>query len=113
MNERVSVSCGAYASAKPASPAAWRAYGMGERGPGAAEIGGVTDEVALAIVRAKTRTDPVFRDTALHFLRRFDALTARMAAELGEDGLSLDVADSRSGRAFQLLARVMGAFDGS
>ena len=53
----------------------------------------------------------MFRDTALHFLRRYDALIARMAKELGEDQMIAEMGDTRTGRAFMLIARVSGAFD--
>lgn len=90
---------------------AWRRYAEGTRGKAVNEIGGVHDEVALAIARGLLRNDPVFRDTALHFLRRFDRLAERMIAELGEDQMVLEAADSRTGRAFMIVARVMGVFD--
>lgn len=98
---------------KPAAAplATWRSYVDGARGAEVGAIGGVRDEVALALARTKVRGDPVFRDLALHLLRRFDRLMARMFAELGDDPLALEAADSRTGRAFQLLARVMGVFD--
>lgn len=89
----------------------WKRYADGERGESVASIGGIDDEVALALARSKMRTDPVFRDTAMHFLRRFDRLIVRMFTELGEDAMVLEVADSRTGRAFMVAARVMGVFD--
>lgn len=89
----------------------WRRYAEGERGKDISQIGGIHDEVALAIARSLLRNDPVFRDTALHFLRRFDRLAERMIAELGEDQMVLEAADSRTGRAFMIVARVMGVFD--
>jgi len=89
----------------------WKRYADGARGREVAALGGIEDEVALALARSKTRTDPVFRDAAMHFLRRFDRLIIRMFAELGEDPMVLEVADSRTGRAFMVVARVMGVFD--
>jgi hypothetical protein len=47
----------------------------------------------------------------MHFLRRFDRLIVRMFTELGEDAMVLEVADSRTGRAFMVAAQVMGVFD--
>lgn len=91
--------------------ATWRAYADGGRGLGVDKIGGIDDEVALALARSKMRTDPVFRDAAMHFLRRFDRLIVRMFRELGDDPMVLEVADSRTGRAFMIAARVMGVFD--
>lgn len=95
----------------PAPLAVWKRYAEGARGADVAKIGGVNDEVALALARSKIRTDPVFRDTAMHFLRRFDRLIVRMFAELGDDPMVLEVADSRTGRAFMIASRVMGVFD--
>lgn len=89
----------------------WRRYADGERGADIASIGGVTDDVALAIARGRLRNDPVFRDTAMHFLRRFDKLMSRMLGELGDDPMVLEAADSRTGRAFMIVARAMGVFD--
>ncbi|MEM7269426.1 MAG: hypothetical protein AAF401_09245 [Pseudomonadota bacterium] len=89
----------------------WRNYAQGARGKEVETIGGVVDEVALALARSKMRTDPVFRDTSLHFLRRFDKLIERVFGELGEDPLMLEIADTRTGRAFMVIARVMGVFD--
>ena len=63
------------------------------------------------IARGRLKRDAVFRDTALHFLRRFDALMARMARELGEDQMIAEIGDTRTGRAFMLIARVSGAFE--
>ena len=69
------------------------------------------DPLAVAVARGRLKRDAVFRDTALHFLRRFDALMARMARELGEDQMIAEIGDTRTGRAFMLIARVSGAFE--
>ncbi|MGB0506901.1 MAG: hypothetical protein ACPGGK_11965 [Pikeienuella sp.] len=89
----------------------WRSYASGTRGAEISSIGGINDDVALAITRGRLRNDPVFRDTAMHFLRRFDKLIVRMLGELGDDPMVLEAADSRTGRAFMIVARAMGVFD--
>jgi hypothetical protein len=94
-----------------ASLAAWRAYGEGARGPKAAAIGGIRDDAVVAPVRARVRGDAIFRDACLVFVRRWNVLVGRVLGELGEDPLLRDIADTRSGRAFMLVARAMGAFD--
>ena len=86
-------------------------YAEGARGAEVSALGGVSDEVAVAVARGRLKRDAVFRDTALHFLRRFDALMARMARELGEDQMIAEIGDTRTGRAFMLIARVSGAFE--
>lgn len=94
-----------------ASLAAWRAYGEGARGQKATAIGGIRDEAVLAPVRARVRGDAIFRDACLVFIRRWNSLVGRVLGEMGEDPLLRDMADTRSGRAFMLVARAMGAFD--
>ena len=56
------------------------------------------------------RSDSIFRDTALFFQRRFDAVLADFAAEAGDAELA-EIAGTRSGRAFMLLARLSGTLD--
>ncbi|MFV0474412.1 MAG: hypothetical protein ACK5MQ_09450 [Pikeienuella sp.] len=95
----------------PAALEDWIAYAGGARGGDVAAVGGIVDEDALAKLQTRMRGDVIFRDSALHFLRRFDRLMGRMVRELGPDPLILDAANSRTGRAFMLIARVTGAFD--
>lgn len=89
----------------------WIRYAEGGRGPELSSLAGVDDEVAIAVTRGRLKRDAVFRDTALHFLRRFDALIGRMARELGPDPMIVEMGETRTGRAFMLIARVNGAFE--
>ena len=92
-----------------ARPDVWRRYAAGERGSAVAALGGIHHQPALEIAATMLREDEIFRDTAHHFLRHFDGLTARLVPEL--DDLQIAVlADSRSSRAFMLLGRVSGVF---
>ncbi|MGF1658103.1 MAG: hypothetical protein ACFCUS_01595 [Rubrimonas sp.] len=95
----------------PASLDAWAAYAEGARGAAAAAIGGVRDEAALALVQARLKRDAIFRDAALVFARRWGPFIQRVFRETGRDPLLLRIADTRSARAFMLVARAMGAFD--
>ena len=95
----------------PASLPAWRAYAEGARGAAAAAIGGVRDPAAVEAAHARIRRDPIFRDAGLVFVRRWNGVVARVFRELGDDPVMLEIADTRSGRAFMLVARAMGAFD--
>jgi hypothetical protein len=97
----------------PKAPALsdWRAYADGARGAKVAALGGVEDEEALERVRARMKRDSIFRDACLVFARRWATLAQRFFREQGDDALMLTIADSRSGRAFMLTARAMGAFD--
>lgn len=88
-------------------PDLWRRFAMGERGNAVAPIGAAIDAPNLNIAGGLMRGDEVFRDVAHHFLRHFDRLLAAKAPELDDDALAA-FADTRSARAFALLARVTG-----
>jgi len=91
-------------------PELWVAFANGERGAPVRALGAIEDEAALAITRGRVRTDPVFRDATLHFLRRFDPVLRRLV-EIARDVEIHALSATRTGRAFMLLARVHGAFD--
>lgn len=94
----------------PASAEAWRRFMDGVRGPEVAGVGGIEDPAALERARALIKSDPIFRDTALYFQRRFDGVLAEFG-RAADDARLIELADTRSGRAFTLLARLGGAFD--
>ena len=97
-------------AAAPADPEAWRRFLAGGRGPAVAGLCGVTDVAAVEAAQRLMKADTVFRDTTLFFLRRFDA-ALRDIAQGARDAEIAEIADTRSGRAFQLMARASGAFD--
>lgn len=94
----------------PADPGAWRRFAAGARGAEAEAAGGVRDEGALDSARGLMKQDAVFRDTALFFLRRFDAVLGEIVPGASDAALA-QLADTRSGRAFQLMARATGSFE--
>ena len=81
----------------------------GARGADVARVGAIRDPRALETARALTKSDPIFRDTALFFQRRFDAVLGEFAAGAGDAEIA-ELADTRSARAFMLLARLSGSF---
>ncbi len=91
-------------------PALWRRFAEGERGSELAGLAGIEDTTAISLTRGRMRTDEVMRDTALHFLRHFDLLLKEMAPQLADTDVGR-LADTRTGRAFMLLATVTGALD--
>lgn len=93
-----------------ANPDLWRAFAKGGRGPDMDGIGTVEDQAALVLARGRMRTDSVFKDVALHFLRQFDRLVQN-SIDHATDRDIIHLADTRTGRAFQLMARVSGSFD--
>ena len=56
------------------------------------------------------RQDPIFRDAAHHFLRRFDRTFAEFEKQATDEEISM-LADTRTARAFMLLGRCAGTFD--
>ncbi|MFV0333911.1 MAG: hypothetical protein ACK5JR_07550 [Tropicimonas sp.] len=91
-------------------PEVWRRFAKGQRGQAIAALGGIRDRECLALTAGRMRQDPVFRDCAHHFLRKFDtALTAFEKAAV--DAEIEAFADTRSARAFMLIGRVSGTFD--
>ncbi len=91
-------------------PVHWRRFMGGARGAEVASVGGIRDVQALELTRSLLKSDPIFRDTALFFQRRFDKVLQDFAREAGDQEI-IDVANTRSGRAFMLLARLNGSFD--
>ncbi len=92
------------------APAAlWRRFADGTRGEEVAAVGGIHDPTAVSKVRARMRSDPIFRDAALHFQRQFD-ITLREFCAHGTDAQIERLANTRTGRTFMLLGRVSGMF---
>lgn len=92
------------------APAAlWRHFAKGARGEEVSAVGGIHDPAAVAKVRARMRSDPIFRDAALHFQRQFDIILRDFCTE-GTDSQIEKLADTRTGRTFMLLGRVSGMF---
>lgn len=89
--------------------ALWRRFAEGERGDSMRGLAAVEDERVLDIAGNMIRNDEVFRDVAHHFLRHFDRVMASAAQIYGDDMLAA-LAETRSGRAFTLLAQVSGMF---
>ena len=93
-----------------ARPEIWRRFAGGERGRQIATLGGVRDRSSLALTATRMRSDPIFRDAAHHFLRKFDRMISDFA-ETASDAEISDLSDTRTARAFMLLGRVAGTFD--
>ncbi|NSX53827.1 hypothetical protein [Parasulfitobacter algicola] len=92
-----------------ARPEIWRRFAEGERGPVISALGGVHDRSSLALASKRMREDPVFRDTAHHFLRLFD----KMLLDFSETATDAEIARlsiTRTAIAFMLLGRVTGTF---
>ncbi|MCE6959497.1 hypothetical protein LAZ40_10570 [Cereibacter sphaeroides] len=93
-----------------ARPEIWRRFATGERGKAISDLGGIHDKDALALVSTRMREDPVFRDAAHHFLRAFDRTFSHFAPQ-ASDAEIIEMAETRTARAFMLFGRAMGTFD--
>jgi len=91
-------------------PDAWAEFVAGKRGDEVAAVGAVLDESAIALTRGRMRSDTVFRDASLHFLRQFDGFLQEFMT-MSEPQDIVNLADTRTGRAFMLMARASGTFD--
>lgn len=89
--------------------ALWRRFAEGARGDSMRGLAVVEDPRILEIAGNMIRNDEVFRDAAHHFLRHFDRVLVSTAQVYGDDMLAA-LAETRSGRAFTLLAQVSGMF---
>ncbi|MEB8387956.1 hypothetical protein OO012_12000 [Rhodobacteraceae bacterium KMM 6894] len=93
-----------------ARPEIWRSFAGGARGRAIAALGGIRDRSSLALTAARMKQDPIFRDAAHHFLRRFDQMFSTFAEDATDSDIS-ELSDTRTARAFMLLGRVAGTFD--
>jgi hypothetical protein len=94
---------------EPVDAAAWRRFMAGTRGAAVAGAGGIRDPQTLELTDGLLKTDAIFRDTALFFQGRFDRVLGDFARD-ADDAQIADLANTRSGRAFMLLARLAGSF---
>jgi len=93
-----------------ARPEVWRRFAVGDRGAEVSSLGGIRDRASIALAAGRMRSDSIFRDTAHHFLRSFDKMVARQIDRFSDAEL-IQMADTRTSRAFMLMARVAGMFD--
>ncbi|MTH34734.1 hypothetical protein GL279_08985 [Paracoccus limosus] len=92
-------------------PALWQRFSAGERGAAVAGLAVVDDAAALGTAAEMIASDEVFRDVAHHFLRQFDRMLAERA-QIDDPNVLAVLAETRSGRAFILLAQVTGIIGG-
>lgn len=93
-----------------ARPEIWRRFANGERGRSVAALGGIRDRSSLALTAGRMREDAIFRDSAHHFLRRFDQMLVNFEPGASDEDIAA-LSETRTARAFMLLGRVTGAFD--
>ncbi|KQI71635.1 hypothetical protein AN191_11645 [Loktanella sp. 5RATIMAR09] len=94
----------------PVSADIWRRFAKGERGRSVEQLGGIRDQTHLSQLSRRTREDAIFRDAVHHFLRCYDQFLVTFAEDATDTDL-LALAETRTSRAFMLLARTTGTFD--
>ncbi len=94
----------------PVSADVWRRFAKGERGRSIETLGAVRDRASLALASGRMREDAIFRDTVHHFLRKFDQMLVTFE-EFATDADLLELAETRTARAFMLMGRAAGTFD--
>ncbi|MGH1445890.1 MAG: hypothetical protein ACRBBO_07560 [Cognatishimia sp.] len=93
-----------------ARPEIWRQFAEGIRGREIAALGGVRDRSSLALTAGRMKQDPIFRDAAHHFLRRFDKTFVEFEKSATDTDITA-LSETRTARAFMLVGRVAGIFD--
>lgn len=88
----------------------WAGYAADPEARGVPALGGIADEVALAIGRGRLAGDAGLREAAMRLVQEWHRLVGRAVASAGEDGLLVELADTRTGRAVMLMGRITGAF---
>ncbi|WP_342069021.1 hypothetical protein [Yoonia algicola] len=94
----------------PVSADLWRRFAKGERGKSVDQLGGIRDQAYLSAISRRTREDAIFRDAVHHFLRCYDQFLVTFEDDATDTDL-LALAETRTSRAFMLLARTTGTFD--
>jgi len=92
-----------------APPDLWRRFAAGERRAEVMAVGAIHDARALDRCRARLRDNTVWRDTAHHFLRRFDQMLGGLVPDLDDAGIEA-LSETRSARAFMLVGRAAEVF---
>lgn len=88
----------------------WRGYILEGDRRDLIDLGGVRDPHAIEEATNALQERDGFDRTALVFLDRYESLLERMFQEAPSNKLAVELADTRTGRAYMLLARVTGRF---
>ena len=88
----------------------WRGYILEGDRRDLIDLGGVRDPHAIEEASNALQDRAGFESTALTFLDRYESLLERLFQESSSNKLAVELADTRTGRAYMLLARVTGRF---
>lgn len=88
----------------------WRSYIVDGDRRNSIDLGGIRDTHAIEDVVAAFERNPDFAPAAERFMDRYEGVLDRLFAEAPSTKLAVELADTRSGRAYMLLARAAGRF---
>lgn len=89
----------------------WARFSRGERGGDLVSLAGISDDVSAAIVRARLRNAKGFRTLSLRLMIAYARLLERAVDDMGVDQRLVELAETRSGRAFMLIGGLTGTFE--
>ncbi|MCI4664826.1 MAG: hypothetical protein MRY74_08895 [Neomegalonema sp.] len=88
----------------------WRAYIVDGVRKDIIDLGGIRDPHAIEDVASAFERNRDFEQSAQRFMDRYESMLDRLFAEAPSAKLAVELANTRSGRAFMLLARAAGRF---
>ncbi len=88
----------------------WRGYILEGDRRDLIDLGGVRDPHAIEEATNALQDRDGFESTTLTFLDRYESLLERLFQESSSNKLAVELADTRTGRAYMLLGRVTGRF---
>lgn len=88
----------------------WRSYIVDGKKTDALDLGGIRDPHAIEDTTEALRSKQDFAKIAERFLDRYETMVERLFSEAPQQTMVVELADTRSGRAYMLLARASGRF---
>ncbi|MEO1331157.1 MAG: hypothetical protein AAFW46_16025, partial [Pseudomonadota bacterium] len=88
----------------------WRAYLIDGESEEVLDIGGVRDPHAIEDVEFALNERPEFAKLAKTFFEQYEAMASRLFDETDDPTWAVELADTRTGRAFMLMGRADGRF---
>ncbi|MEO1122007.1 MAG: hypothetical protein AAFW88_12235, partial [Pseudomonadota bacterium] len=76
----------------------------------AIDLGGIRNADAIEDTITAFEDRSGFNETAERFLDRYESMASRLMVEAADPSLVVELADTRTGRAFMLLGRASGRF---
>lgn len=88
----------------------WRAFIVDGKRNDVMDLGGIRDPHAIEDASEALRTKSDFADICARFLERYESMSERLFSDAPDPAMVVELADTRTGRAYMLLARASGRF---